>query len=101
MTDFLTSLASLRRPKLLIRAAQAGLRDYNRSRDLARVLRVNGVPAAERALGALVTEEQHCEERRRAGEASYSFSRHIELLVAMMAEARLLPHAAPEGPRAI
>ena len=94
MTDILNPLASLRRPKLLIGAAQAGLRDYNRGRDLARVLRQSGAPAAEKAFCVLLSEEETCEARRRAGEASYSFARHIEILVAMMAEARLLPRAA-------
>jgi hypothetical protein len=30
---------------------------------------------------------------RTAGDAAYSIARHIEVLIALMAEVRLLPHA--------
>ena len=33
------------------------------------------------------------EETRRAGDAAYSVSRHIEVLIALIAEARLLPRS--------
>ena len=39
MTDLATILAALRRPKILIRAARAGVVDYRRERDLKRLLR--------------------------------------------------------------
>lgn len=93
MSDPVTLVAELRRPRLLVRAARAGLADYSRRRDLGRVMRMGGgaSPAPERALSALLAEEERVEATRRAGDASYSFVRHIELLIAMMAEARLLP----------
>lgn len=97
MTEFIGFLSELRRPKLLIRAAAEGLREYDRARDLRRVLRLAGTPAPDGALGALVAEEAGCEERRRSGDASYSFARHIEILIAMMAEARLFLRMAPSG----
>jgi hypothetical protein len=34
-------LATIRRPKILIRAARAGVTDYQRDRDLKRLLRLN------------------------------------------------------------
>ncbi|MCU9846894.1 DUF6477 family protein [Defluviimonas sp. WL0024] len=91
MSDLLSLVSELRRPRLLIRAARAGLAEYNRSRDLRRVIRVADTPAPERALSALLAEEERLEATRQAGDASYSFIRHIEVLIAMMAEARLLP----------
>lgn len=91
MTDLLTLVSDLRRPRLLIRAARAGVTGYNRNRDLKRVMRVAEPPAPERALRALIAEEAAVEETRLAGAATYSFTRHIELLIAMIGEARLLP----------
>ncbi len=89
MTDAATFLASLRRPRLLVRAARHGLQDYRRERDLGRLL--NGHAASpQAAMTRLIRAEAEVEASRRAGAAGYSIMRHIELLVAMMAEARLL-----------
>jgi hypothetical protein len=91
MTDLLSLVSDLRRPRLLIRAARAGVTGYNRNRDLKRVMRISAPPAPERALSALIAEEAEVEEIRKSGAATYSFTRHIELLIAMIGEARLLP----------
>lgn len=91
MSDLLSVVSDLRRPRLLIRAARAGLAEYNRNRDLTRLMRIAEAPAPDRALSALMAEEERIEATRRSGDASYSFLRHIEVLIAMMAEARLLP----------
>ena len=91
MTDIATLLKSLRRPRLLIRAARFGTSEYKRERDLKRITRTNVLPTPARALETLVEEESRVEEIRKSGDATYSVTRHIELLVAMMAEARLLP----------
>jgi hypothetical protein len=40
----------------------------------------------------LLRTEEMMEATRRTGDATYSIARHIEVLTAMMAEARLLPH---------
>ncbi len=93
MSDLLSLVSELRRPRLLIRAAQAGLAEYNRNRDLKRLMRTAEAPAPDRALSALLAEEERIEATRQAGDASYSFLRHIDVLIAMMAEARLLPRA--------
>lgn len=94
MTDLLSLVSDLRRPKLLIRAARAGLCDYNRNRDLKRLMRLASPPSPDRAVKALLAEEERLEDTRREGNASYNLSRHIEILIAMMAEARLLPRRA-------
>lgn len=91
MTDFQTILQELKRPRLLIRAARLGIAQYNRSRDLRRLMRGVGTPTPEAALKRLIDEEARLEEVRKSGEAAYSLARHIEILIAMMAEARLLP----------
>lgn len=97
MNDVTTLLNALRRPRLLIRAARFGLNDYNRNRDLKRVMRTSTAPSPSRALSALIEEEAKVEETRRSGDATYNVKRHVELLIALMGEARLMPieqHAA-------
>ncbi len=94
MSDPLSIVAGLRRPQLLIRAARAGLASYNRSRDLKRLMRVSVAPAPDRAVAALLEEEQRLEETRQQGDATYSLTRHVDILIAMMAEARLLMRGA-------
>ena len=91
MTELLGALNTLRRPRLLIRAARFGLRDYNRERDLRRLVRSETTPAPVRAIPSLIAEEARIEQTRRARDAAYSPARHVELLVALIAEARLLP----------
>ncbi|MDZ4137698.1 MAG: DUF6477 family protein [Erythrobacter sp.] len=91
MTDFRRLLAELHRPRLLIRAARHGMTDYRRDRDLRRLINTQGFATPEVALPRLLSEEERLEAIRRTGDAGYSLSRHIELLIALMAEARLLP----------
>ena len=91
MTDFRNLLSDLRRPTLLLRAARFGLTDYQRDRDLKRLLRESAAGGPEKTLPRLLHEENMLEEIRRAGDASYSLTRHIELLIALLAEVNLLP----------
>ena len=91
MTDFRTLLADLRRPRLLIRAARFGVADYKRDRDLRRLINASTRATPEAAIPQLISAEEHMEETRRAGDAAYSVSRHIEVLIALIAETRLLP----------
>jgi hypothetical protein len=90
MSDLAAALAALRRPRLLIRAARFGIGDYDRTRDLRRLIRAEGAPCPEAALRQLIAEEDAVDGARRTKAAGYSPARHIELLVAIMAEARLL-----------
>lgn len=94
MTDLATILAALRRPKILVRAARAGVVDYRRDRDLKRLLRLSRGAASQHALDHLLVEERRLEEIRAAGEATYSIQRHVAVLTAILAEARLIPDAA-------
>jgi hypothetical protein len=89
MSDFRTLLSTLRRPRILIRAAHCGMVDYRRERDLQRLLK--GAHSPERIVGHLMEEEERLEATRRAGEIGYSVARHIEVLIALMVEVRLLP----------
>ncbi len=91
MSDLQSLLANLRRPRLLIRAARFGLADYRRDRDLRRL--IGQISTPDRAVAQLISEEEQLEEDRRAGEASYSVTRHIEILIALISEIRLLPRS--------
>lgn len=91
MTDFRADLAQMHRPRLLIQAARLGLSDYRRDRDLRRL---GGMTArASETVPHLLAAEREVEEARKAGTVGYSISHHIELLIALMAEIRLLPRS--------
>lgn len=96
MTDHAAYLASLKRPRILVRAALHGLSDYDRNRCLRRVL--SGVtlsPAS--AVARLLDIEEALETARKAGEAGYSPARHVDVMIALMAEVRLLSRGDSEG----
>ena len=90
MQDILSLLASLRRPRLLIRAARIGADDYRREAHLARILGYAALPRSGAALMRLVDLEADLALRRRAEDTAYSIARHVEVLAAIMGEARLL-----------
>ena len=89
MTDLLTLVRDLRRPRLLIRAARFGLAEYNREAALKRLMKLPAVPSPRRALSALLTTEAELEDARQSGDARYSVARHVEVLIALLGEARL------------
>lgn len=91
MTDPFHHLATLQRPRLLIRAARLGQLDYRRDRDLRRLIGTAVPLSPEVSVRRLLSEEERMEAIRCAGDVGYSLSRHIEVLIALIAEARLLP----------
>ncbi|RYI33027.1 MAG: hypothetical protein EON48_03590 [Acetobacteraceae bacterium] len=88
MTDCRSMLASLRRPRLLMRAARFGLAEYRRERDLRRY--VAGATSPEDTVTSLMSVEARLEATRIAGDAANSIARHIEVLIAILAEAQFL-----------
>ena len=95
MSDIRTILSQLRRPSLLMRAARFGLGDYRRERDLRRL--VGPIVSTEKVMARLMDEEELLESYRVEGRADYSLGRHIDVLIALMAEMNLLPR----GPQAV
>ncbi len=88
MSDFRTRLAELRRPRLLLNAARFGLSGYRRERDLRRLI---GTPISpEATVSQLLTVEDELEHNRKRGDAAYSITKHIEVLIALLAEMRLI-----------
>jgi hypothetical protein len=90
MTDLIQLVHALRRPSLLLRAARHGLQDYNRDRALKRLTRSQPVPSPKRAVSSLLSVEATLEEARQSGDASYNVSRHVDVMIALIAETRLL-----------
>jgi hypothetical protein len=91
MDDLCTKIFPLKRPSLLLRAARFGLNSYSRERDLRRL--VSGPVTTERALAQLIAEEERLESIRTMGKGHYPVARHIDVLIALLAEARLLPRS--------
>lgn len=90
MQDLLTQLASLRRPRLLIRAARIGMQTYRRDTRLPRLLGYGTALRSGPALVALMALEAEQNERRENGDACYSIAEHVEVLTALMGESQLL-----------
>ena len=90
MHDILSLLENMRRPRLLIRAARIGSQDYRRDAHLHRLLGPGSLPRTGPALMRLIEIEAELNERRHNSDASYSICRHVDVLCAMMGEARTL-----------
>lgn len=88
MTTLTSKLTELRRPRLLIRAARYGVAEYDRTSSLHRLIDAEHRQDENTILTALLSAEAESEKQRRDGHATYSVTRHIDLLVALMGEAR-------------
>lgn len=91
MTDTRALLGQLRRPRLLIRAARAGVGGYSRETHLTPLAPTadpgsDPVGVIERLKGM----EAACEAARRGRAAGYSPGWHVQILVALLAEAERL-----------
>ena len=94
MCQISADLAALRRPGLLVDAANHGTSRYERRRDLRRMLRVRIPASPMAALEKLLPLEAELEARRRTADKNYSIARHVDILVALLAEARMFRQAA-------
>ncbi|MEO0370675.1 MAG: DUF6477 family protein [Pseudomonadota bacterium] len=90
MTDLLTMLAGLKRPKTPIRAARIGMRDYRRDATLQRLLGFNHPTDTAPVVVALMEIESEMNENREANATTYSPMRHVDVMIALMSEADLL-----------
>jgi len=95
MNDPLNTLNTLKRPRLLINAARLGAADYRREAHLPRHLGTPTPARAADALAQLIEIEETFESNRRRRMAGYSAARHVEILAAMMGEARGLRKTDP------
>lgn len=89
MFNIIQLLENLKRPKILVRAARLGLSNYNRETDLPRITRTHKPGSSSATIDRLLNQEHRLETARKSGDASYSVHRHIRVLTAVLAEARL------------
>lgn len=98
MQDILSMLNTLRRPRLLMRAARIGAEDYRRTAHLPRLLGYGQLPRHGAALMHLIELEGEMNGQRLSDESSYSLLRHIDVLIAIVGESRILRAAQNDGP---
>ena len=90
MQDILGLMDQLKRPKLLIRAARLGAEAYHRDTHLPRLLGYGRLPRTGDALMQLMQREAVLNDQRKSGSANYALTQHLDLLIAMVGEARIL-----------
>ena len=93
--EIVERIQRIERPRLLLRTARLGLRDYDRNRDLRRVLRLPAAPApGPGVLHHLLELEDQCEARRTRPPSeigdSWRAAHHVELLICLIAQLRQL-----------
>jgi len=79
-----------KRPKLLIRAARLGVRNYKRERDLKRLTRSQRLMSPVCAVENLMAQEDDLEQARLDKDRNYSIGRHVDILVALIGETALI-----------
>ncbi len=89
MQDILSMLQNMQRPRLMMRAARIGAEDYRRTAHLPRLLGYGTLPRHGQALMKLIQIEAQLEDQRTTGDAAYNLVRHLDVLIAMVAEARI------------
>ncbi|MFT6674144.1 MAG: hypothetical protein ACJAVM_000315 [Sulfitobacter sp.] len=90
MRDVLSILSSLKRPKLLIRAARIGAQDYRRNSHLPRLLGYGALPRSSAAVFKLMEIEQDLNDQRKTADAGYDLIRHVDVVIAIIGEAHIL-----------
>jgi hypothetical protein len=90
MQDLMTQIATLRRPRLLIRAARIGAQTYRREARLPRLLGYGVTLRLGPTVIRLMALEAEMNEKRERGDAGYSIAAHVDLLTAIMGEYQLL-----------
>lgn len=88
MTDIYHAIATLRRPKSLLGAARYGQRDYDRARVIRRLLGPDAPKRIDEILENLLALEGALNDQRLAREPHYSITRHVEVMIALLAEGR-------------
>ena len=86
MHNHFGNLSSLRRPRLLVRAARIGAEEFHRNIHLPRLLGHSDLSDGVKILDQLSGLERDIEQSRTEGELSYSISQHVDVLTALLAE---------------
>ena len=99
----LESLKTIKRPPLLMRTARHGTQEYNRATDLRRILRLPATPPPGAGTVRLLIELEDLQESLRTRPPHeignpWRPARHVEVLIALIAEARLMAQVVPSVP---
>lgn len=89
MQDLSSRLEHLRRPRLLLRAARIGAQDYRRAVHLPRLLSGGHGGRSGAILIRLMELEDILNDQRLNEDSNYSILRHIDVLIALVAEAQI------------
>ena len=89
MKDIHSHIRDLRRPKLLVSAARHGVDSYTRNIHLAQYITIDPLPGPGVALMQLFDIEREMNDARLMKSGAYAPSQHIDILVAIMAEAHI------------
>jgi len=90
MQDLFSMLNALHRPRLLMRAARIGAQEYRRGGHLPRLLGYGVLPRHAPAILKLMEIEADLEDKRKEADTGYSLVRHVDVLIAIIGEAREL-----------
>lgn len=89
MKDINSHINELKRPKLLVSAARHGVDTYDRTSHLSKYVPIQPLPGPGVALMQLFEIEREMNNARREKRSTYAPSDHVDVLVAIMAEAQL------------
>lgn len=95
MLDIHSRLANLKRPKLLARAARFGAEEYRRNVHLPKLLQKSPLPRSAAAIMQLFDLESEINMLRLTKSGDYSPAKHVEVLIALIGEARLMAATQP------
>lgn len=103
VVSVLETLARIRRPQLLLRTARHGTSEYNRNTDLRRILRIPATPPPGATTVRLLIELEEMHDAMRTRPAHevgnpWRAARHVEVLIALIAEARLMAEVVLPSP---
>lgn len=90
MLDLQTRIATLERPQLLARTARFGADDYRRDTHLRRILGCERLPKHGPAVVQLLDREAEMDQLRTSKSGDYRPARQVEVLIAILGEARLM-----------
>jgi hypothetical protein len=90
MQDILTRLSGIHRPAILVRAGNIGAQTYRRGPALRRILGRTALSRSAVVLLQLIDIEADLNARRKKTDAGYNLVRHIEVMIALIAEAALM-----------
>jgi hypothetical protein len=89
MNDLMSMLNTLRRPRLMMRAARIGAEEYRRAVHLPRLLGDKCPARSGNALMQLMDMEAEFEMKRTTGDPGYRLAGHVDVLIAIIGEARV------------